>query len=113
MNKAKRGMERRRVVSVRGDVQDVLLPRSRPISREEMARMRVKAPRKSMRRSLESQCVESMGGRCRTRVTIREARRVRGNWIMNALNVLVTVLHLFRMFGVREHCSNVTASGER
>lgn len=95
MNKANRGMERRREVNVRGDVQDVLLPRSRPMSREEMARMRVKAPRKSMRRSLESQCVESMGGRCRTRVTIREARRVRGNWIMNALVVLARFSMLF------------------
>lgn len=55
-----------------------------------MARIRVRAPRKSICRSLVRVCVVvgvvvEGGGRWRTRWTIREARKVRGNWIMNAL----------------------------
>lgn len=92
--RAKRGREVRRKVRVRGEVHEVLEPRSRPRRRVVMEMIRVRAPRKSICESLEVRDgdgdEDGTEGRWRTRWTMREARMVRGNWIMNALGGFIS-----------------------
>lgn len=70
-----------------GDDQDTLLPLSRPKSRPNTEKTRVKAPRKSIRRSFEMiETLDVSRGVILTKIrTDAKARSEMGTWMRNAL----------------------------